>query len=82
MLSLLLHNLTFSCPRSQDDDPVRDCITHEIKVYTYNNNNNNNNNNPETRKYWVDVQWGIVLSHGVKDPRQLWLAILLAMVSQ
>ena len=45
MLSLLLHNLTFSCPRSQVDDPVRDCITHEIKVYAYNNNNNNNNNN-------------------------------------
>ena len=29
-----------------------------------NNNNNNNNNNPETRKYWVDVQRGIVSSHG------------------
>ena len=41
MLSLLLHNLTFSSPRSQDDDPVRDCITHEIKVYAYNNNNTN-----------------------------------------
>ena len=29
----------------------------------YNNNNNNKNNNkkpPETRKYWVDVQRGIV----------------------
>ena len=24
----------------------------------------NNNNNPETRKYWVDVQRVIVLSHG------------------
>ena len=45
VLSLLLHNLTFSCPRSQDDDPVRDCITLEIKVYAYNNNNDNNNNN-------------------------------------
>ena len=50
MLSLLLHNLTFSCPRSQDDDPVRDCITHEIKVYAYNNNNNNNNNNDNNNK--------------------------------
>ena len=23
---------------------------------------------PETRKYWVDVQRGIVLSHGERDP--------------
>ena len=33
-----------------------------------NNNNNNNNNNSETRKYWVDVQQGIVSSHGERDP--------------
>ena len=37
-----------------------------------NNNNNDNNNNsdnfPETRKYWVDVQRGIVSSHGERDP--------------
>ena len=33
-----------------------------------NNNNNNNNNNPETRKYWVDVQRGIVSTHGERDP--------------
>ena len=39
LLFLLLHNLTFSCPRSQDDDPVRDDITNKIKVYVYNNNN-------------------------------------------
>ena len=26
------------------------------------------NNLPETRKYWVDVQRGIVLSHGERDP--------------
>ena len=32
------------------------------------NNNNNNNNFLETRKYWVDVQHGIVLSHGERDP--------------
>ena len=32
------------------------------------NNNINNNNNPETRKYWVDVQWGIASSHGERDP--------------
>ena len=32
------------------------------------NNNNNNNNNSETRKYWVDVQQGIVSSHGERDP--------------
>ena len=23
---------------------------------------------PETRKYWIDVQWGIVSSHGQRDP--------------
>ena len=45
-----------------------------------NNNNNNNNNFPETRKYWVDVQLGIVSSHGEKDSLQPWLAILLEMV--
>ena len=33
-----------------------------------NNKNNNNNNVPETRKYWVDVQWGIVSSRGEWDP--------------
>ena len=33
-----------------------------------NNNKNNNNNFPETRKYWVDVQWEIVSSHGERDP--------------
>ena len=22
----------------------------------------------EIRKYWVDVQWGIVSSHGERDP--------------
>ena len=26
------------------------------------------NNLPETRKYWVDVQRGIILSHGKRDP--------------
>ena len=33
-----------------------------------NNNSNNNNISSETRKYWVDVQQGMVFSHGVKDP--------------
>ena len=33
-----------------------------------NSDNNSNNNNPETRKYWVDVQPGIVSSHGERDP--------------
>ena len=23
---------------------------------------------PKTRKYWVDLQWGIVSSHGERDP--------------
>ena len=46
-----------------------------------NNDNNNNNNFPETRKYWVDVQQGIVSSHGEKEPLLPWLAILLEMVS-
>ena len=32
------------------------------------NENNNNNNNPENRKYWLDVQWGIVSSHGERYP--------------
>ena len=32
------------------------------------NNNNNNNDNPKTRKYWVDVQRGILPSHGERDP--------------
>ena len=32
-----------------------------------NNNINNNDNTPETRKYWVDVQQGIVSSHGERD---------------
>ena len=27
-----------------------------------------NPNIPETRKYWVDVQQGVVSSHGEKDP--------------
>ena len=31
------------------------------------NKNNNDNNIPETRKYWVDVQLGMVLSHGERD---------------
>ena len=33
-----------------------------------NKNNNNNNNNTETRKYWVDIQRGIVSSHEERDP--------------
>ena len=33
-----------------------------------NNDNNNNNNLPETRKYWVDAQRGIVSSHEERDP--------------
>ena len=39
-----------------------------------NNNNSNNNSNsnntskPETRKYLIEVQQDIVLSHGVKNP--------------
>ena len=33
-----------------------------------NNNTNSNNNFPETRKYWADVQQGIVSFHGERDP--------------
>ena len=40
------------------------------------------NNFPQTRKYWVDVQQGIVSSHGERDPLYPCLAILLEMVSQ
>ena len=36
------HNITFPCPKFQDDNPARDCITHEIKVHASNNNDNNN----------------------------------------
>ena len=32
------------------------------------NNNNNNSRLPESRKYWVNVQRGIVSSHGERDP--------------
>ena len=49
-------------------------ITNFSKFY-----NNNNNSIPKTRKYWVDVQQGIGLSHGLKDPIKLWLAIPLEM---
>ena len=44
MLSLLLHNLTLSCSKCWDDDPVRDLITHEVKICAYDNDNNDNNN--------------------------------------
>ena len=52
------------------------CNPHDNNVgdNSINNNNNNSNNNsnnncfPETWKYWVDVQWGIVSSHGERDP--------------
>ena len=52
---------------------LRDLINEHRPIMELNNNNNNNNNNnknnnnsrnnnniPETRKYWVDVQEGIV----------------------
>ena len=32
------------------------------------NNNNNNDNSPRPENYWVDVQRGIVSSHGERDP--------------
>ena len=35
-------------------------FTKRIEDKTNNNNNNNNNSNNKTRKYWVDVQQGIV----------------------
>ena len=44
------------CWQNNDDDDDDD------------NNNKHNNNIPETRKYWADVQWGIVSSHGERDP--------------
>ena len=46
-------------------------ITKSNHHHNNNSNNNNNNNNnviPETRKYWVDVQQGIVSSRGERDP--------------
>ena len=42
VLPLFSHNLIFSCPRYWDDDPAKDSITHEIKVYADNNDNNKN----------------------------------------
>ena len=45
VLPLLLQNLNFSCSRSRNNDPARDCITHNIKVCAYKNNNDINNNN-------------------------------------
>ena len=42
----------------------------EVTIMLINNDDNNNNNNnkfSETRKYWVDVQRGIVSSHGESD---------------
>ena len=38
---------------SRKDDAARDCITHEIKVYTYNNNNNNINNDYYNKKLFI-----------------------------
>ena len=44
-------------------------IPKEIRAYINNNNDNNNKNIiPGTKKYWVDVQQGIVSSHGERDP--------------
>ena len=37
---------------------------------------------PETKKYWVDVQWGIVLLHRERNSLKFWSAILLEMVSR
>ena len=48
--------------RNNDDDDDDD------NNNSNNNNINNNDNTPETRKYWVDVQQGIVSSHGERDP--------------
>ena len=40
-----------------------------IRIITKKKNNNKNINNiPETRKYWVDVQLGIVSSHVERNP--------------
>ena len=46
-------------------------IRPHFSVSQHNNdddNDNNNKNTPETRKYWVDVEWGIISSHGKRDP--------------
>ena len=40
-------------------DEYSDIGTHCVALHV-NNDNNNNNNPTETRKYCVDVQWGIV----------------------
>ena len=53
--------LWFACSHTANNDNYKDSI---IKIIII---NNNDNNFPETRKYWVDVQWGIASSHGERD---------------
>ena len=51
----------FSNNDDDDDDDDDDNNDH-------NNNKKKKKNYPKTRKYWFDVQQGIVSSHGEKDP--------------
>ena len=52
----------FSNNDDDDDDDDDDNNDHN------NNNKKKKKNYPKTRKYWFDVQQGIVSSHGEKDP--------------
>ena len=64
---------TSQTPNDDDDDHNNINNNDDNNNNSNSNNNNNNNNNnhnniPETRKYWVDVQRGVVSSHGERDP--------------
>ena len=52
---------------SDDDDDDDNNNNNNNNNDDKNNNNNNNDNVSKTRKYWVDVQWDIVSSHGERD---------------
>ena len=58
--------LTNIINKNADDDDNNNIINNNNN--NNNSNNNNNNNFTETRKYWVDVQLGIVSSHRERDP--------------
>ena len=39
-----------------------------FKTANDDDDDDDDDNLPETRKCWVDVQWGTVSSHGERDP--------------
>ena len=75
LLPLWLQNLIFSCTRSQDVDPARDCIAHEIKVYAYNNNNNNNDHKTHYEALG-DLLSNYNLVQWLMSSKQDWISII------